>query len=179
MHTTTPYQTLHRIGAADAEPFSLAEAKLYLRIDHTQDDILISQLICAVRLYAEDYLGQSLTQQQWQACYDTPRTKLHLPMAPVLSVDDVRYTDDLLNTNIIAATDYQLSQQRTLSIDVLITPCTTLEVTYTSTVSLHDSANMRQAMMTHMAACYDQRSGNVAIPAYSKAMYNTRKELRI
>ena len=77
-----------------AEPVTLAEAKLHLRVDHTSDDTLISALIVAAREHVENYLGGSLVQQT-RAVYlsSGPYSPFRLPCGPVQSIESVKYTD--------------------------------------------------------------------------------------
>lgn len=53
------------------EPVSLADAKLYLRIDIAEEDSLVSSLIVAARVYCENYLRQALITQTWRLDLDS------------------------------------------------------------------------------------------------------------
>ncbi len=54
-----------------AEPLSLAEAKLHLRVDIPDDDALISALIASTRQYAETITRRAFIQQTWQYVIDS------------------------------------------------------------------------------------------------------------
>ena len=54
-----------------AEPLSLLEAKLHLRVDITDDDALISALITSVRQYAETITRRAFVQQTWAYVIDS------------------------------------------------------------------------------------------------------------
>ena len=88
---TTPYLTLRRISSATAELITLAEAKLYLRVDATEDDLLISEIIVAVRTHTEHSIARSLVQQSWRVEYrECLPTDVTLPMRPVQSITSVQ-----------------------------------------------------------------------------------------
>lgn len=53
------------------EPITLAEAKLHLRVDFTDDDLLIASLVAAARRVCETHLKQSLLTQQWTLYLDS------------------------------------------------------------------------------------------------------------
>lgn len=53
-----------------AEPLSLAEAKLHLKVEIPDDDALIGSLITAARLYVERSLGRQLVTATWRASWD-------------------------------------------------------------------------------------------------------------
>ncbi len=53
---TTPLRKLVQASAPASEPVTLAEAKLYLRVDAATEDTLIGELITAARVAAEQYL---------------------------------------------------------------------------------------------------------------------------
>ena len=81
-----------RAGPA-TEPVSLNEAKMVLRIDGTDDDILIASLITAARIYIETTIGKILITESWSFFKDHWPTKqvLHLPLSPLQSIDEIRF----------------------------------------------------------------------------------------
>ena len=54
------------VTAPTEEPVSLAEAKLHLRVDYTNDDVLIGALITAARQHAENDTRRALVTQTWR-----------------------------------------------------------------------------------------------------------------
>ena len=75
-----------------SEPITLAETKLYLRVDHSDEDSLISSLIQTSRLQVEAALGLALISQQWTLHADCwPLSGVvELPLRPLISVDEIR-----------------------------------------------------------------------------------------
>jgi len=68
------YRSLTRYEVAQAdltEPMSLADAKLHLRIDSSDDDDLILSLITAARRYAEDYCDRTFVVTKWTMKLDS------------------------------------------------------------------------------------------------------------
>lgn len=57
---------LEPVTAATTEPVSLADAKLWLRVDHDAEDALIDALISATRQYCEEYTGTALVASAWR-----------------------------------------------------------------------------------------------------------------
>jgi hypothetical protein len=53
------------------EPVLLADAKLHLRVDSSDDDTLISSLITAARRYAEDYCDRTFVVTLWTMKMDS------------------------------------------------------------------------------------------------------------
>jgi uncharacterized phiE125 gp8 family phage protein len=53
------------------EPLSLQEAKLHLRVDIPDDDVLIAALITSVRQYAETITRRAFIRQSWQYVIDS------------------------------------------------------------------------------------------------------------
>jgi len=64
------YRSLVR-NEEGAEPVTLAEAKLHLRIDNTDDDDLISALITTARRWAEDYCDRTFVVSQYTMALDS------------------------------------------------------------------------------------------------------------
>lgn len=88
---------LRIITAPAATPVTLAEAKGQLRIDHSDDDIMIDRLIAASTTYLDGYagiLGQALVTQTWELVLDAfPCGPIQIPLGPLQSVTSVKYDD--------------------------------------------------------------------------------------
>jgi len=79
------------------EPLTLAEAKVFLRVDGTSDDALIGMLITAARQWVETYTRRALITQTWDCRFwDFPQIgqSLVIPKAPLASVTSITYTDE-------------------------------------------------------------------------------------
>jgi len=65
------YRSLVRSTEPANNPVTLAQAKLHLRIDNTDDDALISNLITAATRWAEDYCDRTWCHTQWTMRLDS------------------------------------------------------------------------------------------------------------
>lgn len=85
---------LKLIAAPAEEPVSLADVKTYLRIDGTDFDALLTNLIKAAREYCEAFQNRAYITQTLELVLDEfPDMPLHLPRPPLQSVVSVKYTD--------------------------------------------------------------------------------------
>ena len=80
------------ISAPAQEPVSLSDAKAHLRVDTTDDDLLIGRLITGARSELERGLGRALITQSWTYWLDVWPSgyAVPLPLAPVQSIEAVR-----------------------------------------------------------------------------------------
>lgn len=96
------------------EPVTLAEAKLHLRVDGTDEDALITSLIVAARRQAEHELGRVLITQTWELALDEfPAADIAPPMPSVLSIESVKYLDAAGAEQTVPSTDYDLDAATT------------------------------------------------------------------
>lgn len=88
--------TVRVVTPPTVEPVTLAEAKEHLRFDTSlgsYQDALISALITAVRIYAENYTRRALVQQTLEYTCDEFPEEFVLPMPNLLAVDHIKYVD--------------------------------------------------------------------------------------
>jgi len=78
--------------AAATNAVSLSDAKAHLRVDHTDEDDLITDLITAAQAQVEAYTNRVLiTSTHYLYLTDFPSGGIVLPLAPVTSITSVKY----------------------------------------------------------------------------------------
>jgi uncharacterized phiE125 gp8 family phage protein len=92
-----------------AEPLSLTEAKLHLRVDSTADDTLISGLIRAAREYAELVTRRQLVTATHRLDLDQFSDPILLPRPPLAQVTGITYLDPNGVRQTCAGTVYELT----------------------------------------------------------------------
>lgn len=90
-----------------AEPISLTEAKLHLRVDGTADDALIGLLITAAREFCESYEHRAYMVKTIVMTDDDLREH-YLPFSPVIGIDSITYVDSAGDTQTVTATVYDV-----------------------------------------------------------------------
>ena len=108
-------------AAPPAEPITLAEAKLHLRIDSdiTDQDALISALVQGAREWVENYCRRSLVERTLELRLDNWYREIRLPRGPVSAVASVKYVDSGGTLTTLAADQYQVD---TYSVPARIVP---------------------------------------------------------
>ena len=93
------------------EPVTLDEAKLFLRIDTTDDDALLASLITAARRLIEQTTRKCLLQQTWRFGLDRwpVATLLRLPLAPLMSLSMVTVMDGAGNRVAQSLANFQIN----------------------------------------------------------------------
>lgn len=112
-------------------PVSLTEAKAHLRVDHSDDDVMIGSLIDAVTDHVQGkdgFLGRALIDQTWELVLDEfPENELKIPLPPLIEVLSVKYDDAAGNEQTIDPADYTVD---TVSEPGWILPGTTWPATF-------------------------------------------------
>ena len=175
---------LERITAPASEPVTLAEAKLYLRVDGTSEDSLISDLIVAARMSAETWLKLSLITQSWKLVYnDYLDDEVVLPMPPVTSVSSVVVTNRDATTQVILATNYYLNAaKRKLLFDNYVSGFS-IEINYNTGygAAAQIPQPIKYGILAHIAALYDERGliGQENLPPQVSALYSPYREVML
>lgn len=86
--------TLVRVEAPLDYPVSLDEAKANCRVDHDDDNLLISALIAAATARAERETGRAFSTQVWDWIGTAfPAGEIVIPLGPIVEVIEVSYRD--------------------------------------------------------------------------------------
>ena len=97
------------ITPAASPVVSLADAKLHLRVDGTDEDTLISAMVAAATQQAQHETGRALVRQTWERRLDAfPPAEIRLGLPPVSSVVSVVYIDPTGATQTINPVNYVL-----------------------------------------------------------------------
>ena len=180
--TDSPARGFARIALPEAEPLSLEEAKLFLRVDHEEEDDLIAAMIVAVREIAEEYLSKSLITQSWQLTHENyAPTVTKLPRGPVQEIIHVISADKTGMETTLASTIYHLNAARdALHFDSVVMGHE-VQITYVTGYGDADDVPqaIRQGMRIHLAALYDNRLGGAEIPEAARALYQPYRLMRL
>lgn len=79
--------------APAARCVSIEEAKLHLRVDQSAEDGSIAAYLDAAIAACEHYSGRTLNQRQFALYLQDWSAVIALPLAPLVSVDSVKYRD--------------------------------------------------------------------------------------
>lgn len=151
-----------------AEPVTLAEAKIHLRVDNDDENSLITILIQAARELVEQRTGRSLINQtrvikmDWFPDSDT----IYLTNGPVSSVTTVKYYIDEVLTTLDSAeywTDFSSDIARIVVVDSWPTTDdrpNSVEITYVSGYGATSSTvpkPLKQAIYLILGHLYENR----------------------
>lgn len=92
------------LTAPAVEPISLAEAKAFLRVEHSDDDALIAALVAAARGHVEAATRRALIDQTWRLVRDAwpDDARIAVSPAPLRQVTAARVYDATGATHAIA-----------------------------------------------------------------------------
>lgn len=92
------------------EPVSLTQAKLFLRVDHEDENDLISSMISAARLKVEDYCGVSLITRSRRVRFNLLQSdSVIINHYPLSEVTAVRLTNKTGEETVLAGDQYSVN----------------------------------------------------------------------
>jgi uncharacterized phiE125 gp8 family phage protein len=177
-----PARALVRIQNPVSEPISLAEAKLYLRVDGSDDDIAIAALIGAVREKAEEYLRKSLVRQRWKLTYeDYAPLCVPLPRGPVLEILSVKRRDRDGGETVIGEGSYRLNARADMLRFESAILAPEIEIVYETGYGESEEvpSSIRQGMLVHLAALYEKRDEGTGLPPAAVCLYKHHCEIKL
>ncbi len=180
--TQYPARLLERVTPPESEPLTLAETKLFLRVDGTEDDNLITDMISVVRESAEEYLRASLITQSWKLAFDSAAPeKVALPMGPVISLTTVKLITKSGNETVMDSSLYYLGASGTELFFDQSAIAHRVEITYSAGfgASTDIPQPIRQGMLLHAANLYSQRDLSGVIPLPALDLYSPYRRISL
>ena len=151
------------------EPVTTAEAKLYLRVDFSDDDTLIATLITAARQRAEDIAGRAFISQTIAAWLDywPDDGVIRIKRGPVATVTSVAYyTSNNVLTTVSASNYVLIAQPQPARITLAygqswptdLRSEAAIKITYTAGAATAD-ARYKDLILAMVANMYEARDG--------------------
>ena len=78
-----------QLAEVETEPVTVAEAKTFCRIDISEDDDLIEELITAAREMCENYTGISFVKREVTATFNNANGGRYFPFGPVGEIAEI------------------------------------------------------------------------------------------
>lgn len=102
---------VREIMKPQVEPITLVEAKIHLRVDHSDEDGEIGRKIRSARLYCEKISGRAYITRTLAGTLDAFPTKngglISLPHAPASEIVEITYWDPDVNLVTMDPADYE------------------------------------------------------------------------
>lgn len=175
--------SLKLVTAPASEPITLAQAKIFLRVEHTGDDEAITRAISAARVAAEQYCKTAFLPQTWDYAKANPEpTRLHLPIGPAQSISSITLTTEAGASSTMNAANYRLS---VAGFSVLFDPAISIEritvryVAGIATTVADMPSSLAQGMLHHIAVMMETRDGAAPMPMQSIACYQPYRRISL
>jgi uncharacterized phiE125 gp8 family phage protein len=146
------------------EPVSLSEARAHLRLDTSDTDAMLAGYIIAARQFAEGYTRRVFLSQTWDVTYDYEwPSRIEFPLAPLISVSQVTYTDP---DNIVRTLSPTLYLVRGAGHDALPYIDPAHEATWPEVLAIPESIRVR------FVAGYGTNPGDVPEPIRTAILFH-------
>lgn len=89
-------------------PISLADVKRAAVIEHNDDDRFLKELITNATDYAQSYTLRQFCAATYDVYYDEFAEFMELPLSPVVSVDEITYTDTAGDPQVVDTAVYEV-----------------------------------------------------------------------
>ncbi len=100
---------LNRTLDPTVEPILLADVKTHVRVDHDDEDGLLTRNLVAARAYIENAYKMALMTQTWGMHLDWfPSGIVEIPRPPLQSITSIAYEDEAGDTQTLDSSKYQV-----------------------------------------------------------------------
>ncbi len=175
--------SLRLVTAPITEPVTLTQAKAFMRVEHTADDVAITTAITAARQSAEHYLRFLLLPQTWEYSVANPSDNtLRLPVGPAQSIASITLLNEAGTSSTMNAANYRLSVSGFSVLFVNAPLIEKLTVQYSASSYANVAAipaMIVQGILHHVAVMMENRDGAVALPVQSIACYQPYRRVAL
>jgi uncharacterized phiE125 gp8 family phage protein len=185
--------SIRTINPPASEPISLAEAKLFLRVDHDTEDDLIETLIVAAREAVEAACGRALISRRVRESLDIWRRDAVggavLGLGPVTHVEAVRLIADNGSQSVIDEDRYRLEGHRdhprlvfASGVPATLRSVGGIEIEYDAgfaETAAELPVALRVATMQIVATLYETRLGEAGVPETARALIRPYAPVRL
>jgi len=98
----------YTVTGTPTEVITLTEAKAQLRVDATDEDALITNLIASAREAAENYIGRFIAQRTVKLITSDFVADFNLVYTPVSAITSIKYLDENKATQTLPTAKYNL-----------------------------------------------------------------------
>lgn len=175
--------SLRLITAPSIEPLTLAQAKTFLRIEHTADDEPLVRAISASRFALEQYIKCALLPQVWEYSIANPvGKKLPLPFGPAQSVSSITLVTEAGASATMNVANYRLSVD---GFSVLLAAEANIEklvVRFSAgiaTTAAEVPAALVQGMLHHISVMMETRDGAAPLPMQALLCYEPYRRISL
>lgn len=170
---------LQLVTPALAEPVSLADAKQFLRIEHTADDAVISRAISAARAEAEAFLRVLLVPQTFCYTVSCNAQLVPLPVGPAVSITSITSEDGEVT---LESDSYRLTLDGYGVIFNSPPSAMALRITFTAGLAPDAAAVpavIKQGLLHHVAALVENRGGLAPMPVQALRCYHPYRRVKV
>ncbi len=179
--TQYPPRLLTLVTPPEYEPVTLAEAKLFLRVDGNEEDSLIADLITAARQKAEGWLRRSLLTQSWQLqqAY-LPGQRIKLALGPIQEIESVSVTSFGQITSLTELQYEYIPESQELEIDSGL-DADRITVIYSCGYADANKvpAPIRQGLLHALSHYYHHREASEGLSAEARRLLSDFREMRV
>jgi len=173
---------LVRVNGPASEPVTLAEAKQYLRIEHTADDAVIAHAISAAREAAEEYMRVAMLPQSFSYTAPLAGTIITLPIGPAQTIASIQLYGSDGSSSVVSPSYYRLTIDG-YGVVFNHSPTGVKVMVHYEAYSASNAANvsilMKQGLLQHIAVMVEERGGYTPLPKASLASYQPFRRVRL
>lgn len=146
------------ISTTGSEIVTVTEAKNFIRVDTSDDDTLIGNMIQQARIWCENYIGKDIVAKNRKYYKKEVNNRFDIPFSPVSSITSVTSEG-----NSVDYTTYGLYED-VIEINNL---GKNKDVIVTYTTSGIDDALLQQAILQFVSTLYDNRADFIVMQGVS------------